>query len=329
MLKLGIMGCAAIARRRVIPALLACGEFELVALASRTEERAKALTNEFGGEAVVGYEALLKRGDLDCVYMPLPTGLHEEWVERTLEAGLHVLVEKSFTDQRQVAERLTALARERGLVLMENLMFLYHPVHARVQALVRDGALGEIRALRSSFGFPPLDRKDFRYDRALGGGALIDAGTYTVRAARLYLESPEVCLGGGSGLRVLGASLCYEGPDGVDLFGGALLESSRGVTAQVAFGFDHDYRCSIEIWGSNGRLFLDRAFTPPPDFCPRISVHRAGQVEHIDCEPADHYANLLLEFARSVRAGDAAKHGPDLVEQARLLESVRALGEPS
>jgi len=313
--RIGVMGCAAIALRRVLPAMTQSADFELVAVASREQARADDFAREFGAVPVAGYEALLGRHDLDAVYVPLPTGLHEEWVERSLDAGLHVLVEKSFTDDLQVARRLTDLARERGLLLMENFMFLHHSQHARIAELVEGGAIGDVRALRSSFGFPPLDRSGFRYDPGLGGGCLIDAGTYTLRAARLHLRD--------EGLQVKSATLYTDPELGIDLYGGAMLEARPGVTAQLAFGFDNFYQCSIELWGSEGKLVADRAFTAHPGQVPGLTLHRDSGVEQVELAADDHFTNLLSEFARALRERDHGRHHRDLVEQARLLEEVR------
>lgn len=323
---MGVLGCAAIAKRRVIPSMLASGEVSIQAVASRSAGKAASFAREFGCDAVVGYEALLARGDLDAVYVPLPTGLHEEWVGKALEAGLHVLVEKSFTDREDVARRLTALARERGLLLMENLMFPYHGQHREVRELLDEGAIGEVKTVRSAFGFPALPEDDFRWDAALGGGALIDSGTYPIRAARLFLEDPDALEAGG-GLTVLGASLRVDPERRVDVHGAVLLEQRPGVTAQCAFGMGYAYQCTLELWGSAGRIVLDRAFTAHPDVRPALLLERDGGAERRELAPDDHFANLVREFARAVREGDHAGHRADLVEQARLLEASRVAAE--
>lgn len=324
-LRMGVLGCANIAERRVIPAMLRCDDVALQAVASREAAKAEHLANAFDCDAVEGYDALLARDDLDAVYVPLPTGLHEEWVGRALEAGLHVLVEKSFTDRHEVARRLTDRARERGLVLMENLMFVHHGQQRRLRELLAEGAVGELKTVRSAFGYPPLPDDDFRWRPELGGGALIDAGTYPIRAARLVLEDPEH-LGEGGELKLLGASLRVDPERGVDVQGAALLERGPGVTAQCTFGMDYFYQCTLELWGTAGRIVLERVFTAHPDVRPPLVLDRGSGTERIELPEDDHFANLLSEFARAVREDDGAWHRADLVEQARLLEAVRKAG---
>jgi NDP-hexose-3-ketoreductase len=92
-LRMGVMGCADIAWRRTLPAMLSDAAVQIVAIASRDRRRAAEFTDRFGGIPLEGYDSLLERDDVDAVYIPLPALLHAEWIERTLEAGKHVLVE--------------------------------------------------------------------------------------------------------------------------------------------------------------------------------------------------------------------------------------------
>lgn len=316
-IRIGIMGCAAIARRSLAPAMKGLPDrFELVAAASRSEEKARAFASGAGCEPVAGYDKLLERGDLDAVYIPLPTGLHEEWVLRALDAGRHVLAEKSLACNLASAEKMVAKARQRNRLLMEEFMFCHHSQHEFVRKLLADGQMGELRVLRSSFGFPPLAPDNIRYVAALGGGALLDAGSYTLRTAQLFL-GPEI--------RVLGAHLNLDRARGIDLGGAALLRDAAGVTAQVAFGFDHFYQCSYELWGSAGRIIVPRAFTAPPGFAPQVILEKQGKREEFTLPADDHFRNILIAFAQSVTSGNFEPHWEACLTQARLMQQVRDL----
>lgn len=178
-------------------------------MASRDPDKAQDFAVQFGCEAVLGYENLLDRTDIDAVYMPLPTGLHDEWIPRCLDAGKHVLAEKSIANHPASAERMVARARARSLVLMEDYMFLYHRQIATVQRMLAQGEIGTLRVVRTSFGFPPLAKANFRYDEVIGGGALLDAAGYTVRSAHLF---------GGDDLQVKGAHLHRDPERGTSLW---------------------------------------------------------------------------------------------------------------
>lgn len=314
-LAIGVLGCADIAWRRTIPAMVASG-LRLVAVASRSADKARRFAERFGCEAVQGYERLLARSDIDAVYIPLPNALHAPWTEAALHQGKHVLVEKSFTASAATAEKLTALAGASGLLLMENFAFLHHAQHDVARRLVREGAIGEVRHVTAEFAIPPVDRAAIRYQPELDGGSLLETGTYTLRAAQLFLQ-PD--------LTVAAAVLRQEEQSGVDVAGSALLYDTRGVTAQCTFGFSHMYRCGYTVWGSTGRLTLDWAFTPPPTVRPVLRLERQDHREERVLDADDQFGRMIRLFARDVRRPSAHRgHAADIVRQARLLESVRA-----
>lgn len=312
-LKIGVLSCANIAKRSVVPAILAIPELELVAIASRTEQKAKEFASAFNCEAVVGYQQLLDRKDIDAIYMPLPTGLHEEWVLKALEAGKHILIEKSLAMSYASAQVMVQKAKEKGLLIMENFMFLYHGQHTFVKDLIAQNKIGELRCFRSSFGFPPLANDNFRYNKALGGGALLDAAAYTVRASQLFL---------GNDLTVAASNLNYENTE-VDIFGGAYLKSKTGAFSEVAFGFDNFYQCNYELWGSKGKITAHRSFTPGADFKPTITLEVQGEVFNYEVDAENHFVNILNEFNRCIFERDMESKYVEILNQSRLLQELK------
>ncbi|MEU4209217.1 Gfo/Idh/MocA family oxidoreductase [Streptomyces sp. NPDC026206] len=313
-LNVAVLGCAGIAWRKTLPALSADPSVRLRAVASRTGEKAARFAAAFGCEAVTGYQALLERPGIDAVYIPLPAGLRAEWIARALEAGKHVLAEKPLTTAAGTARELVELSEKRGLLLMEGFMFLHHRVHRAVGELVAEGRIGEPRMFSAEFTIPPLPAGDIRHRPDLGGGALFDLGSYTVRAARHYC---------GPGLSPAGAVLVEDPVTGVDVSGAALL-SAGPMTAQVSFGMVHHYRSRYTLRGSEGTITLDRAFTPPPTVRPVVRVDRQDRTEELTLPADDHFANLVTAFATTaLRGGDFTGHGEDIVRQAVLLERIR------
>ena len=310
--RIGVLGCADIALRRMLPAMAARPGVEVAAIASRDPARAAEQARTYGCRAVPGYAELLDLDDVDAVYVPLPTGLHAQWVAAALRAGKHVLAEKPLTTDAALTGRLLGEAAARGLVLMENVMFVHHAQHAEVRRLLAAGAIGEPQSLHASFAVPALPGDNIRYRPELGGGALFDVGVYTVRAA-LHLLGP--------GLRVAGAVLTQGPARRVDTSGAALLASPSGVGAQLTFGLEHAYRSEYQVRGSAGHITVDRAFTPPADHAPVLRVARGSGVEELRLPPDDQVANTVDAFAAAVRAG--AYQDPDCLRQARLLEEVR------
>jgi NDP-hexose-3-ketoreductase len=289
-IRVGVLGCANIAWRRTLPAFEASTTATVVAVASRDPRKAERFAVRFGAAPVVGYTALLERTDVDAVYLPLPTGLHAHWVTEALRAGKHVLAEKPLATTASEAAGLIDLAAERDLVLMENRMFAYHTQHEEVRKLVANGELGELRTMHAAMTIPPLPDDDPRYRAELGGGALLDVGFYPLHAALLLLAEP---------LRVVGADLYRHPERDVDVRGAVLLRDANGVTAHLTFGMEHSYRTAYELTGSQARLVLERAFTPPSWWQPVLRIESQDRVEHRTL-PADH------QFLASVNAFTAA-----------------------
>ncbi|MCX4957483.1 Gfo/Idh/MocA family protein [Streptomyces virginiae] len=311
--RIGVLGCADIARRRMLPAMAASADTVPAAVASRDPEKAEATARPFGARPVHGYEELLARDDIDAVYVPLPAALHERWAEEALRAGKHVLAEKPLTLDPAATRRLLALARADGLVLMENVMFVHHPQHERVRELVACGAIGELRFLDAEFAIPSLSSQDIRLRPELGGGALWDVGVYPVRAALHLLDEDP---------RLVGAALVRSPGDQVATGGSALLRTDSGVLARLAFGMRHAYRNSYTLWGSEGRITVDRVFTPPADHRPVVRLERAGGSEEFVLEAADQATATLRAFAHAVRTGHHVDTDAPL-RQALLLDAIR------
>ncbi|NCC73078.1 MAG: Gfo/Idh/MocA family oxidoreductase [Sphingobacteriia bacterium] len=317
-LNIAVMGCASIAQRSMIPAISAVPEWRLVAIASRSCEKAENFAGQFNCDAVVGYENLLKRNDVDAIYMPLPTGLHYEWITKSLMAGKHVLAEKSIAADYSSACRMVELARENNLVLMENFMFQYHSQHQFVFTMIRKGEIGEVRVFRANFAFPPMNKSNFRYDEKIGGGALLDAAGYTVRAVHFIMGDDFV---------VKAANLYHDPELKTNIYGGAFLDNGKGISAQIAFGMDHYYQCNYEIWGSKGKITVDRAFTPKPDYSPLIVLEKQGERHEYKMKPDNHFIGSIKEFHRTIVSGDREKHYHDVVIQSKTLDDIRRLSE--
>ncbi len=174
-LKIGIIGCANIAQKHMIPAINIMDEFELIAVSSRSKDKADQFAKRFSCEGIDGYEKLFRRNDIDAVYIPLPTGLHEEWVIKALQSGKHVLSEKSLSVSFSSTRKIVTVAKLCKRFVMENLMFQYHSQHTFVRNMIKENQIGKIRFFTGSFGFPPVNNNSFRYNRYLGGGSLLDA----------------------------------------------------------------------------------------------------------------------------------------------------------
>lgn len=315
-LRIGIMGCANIAQRTVIPAIKSLSnEYELIAISSRTSEKAQQFAQTFGIIPVVGYDNLLDRTDIDAVYMPLPTGLHHEWISKALDAGKHVIAEKSFAMQYNSALHLVERARYKGLLLMENFMFKYHNQHKTVWDFLQKAEIGNLRLFRSRFGFPPLDENNFRYNKKLGGGSLLDAGAYTIMASRWFL---------GNNQDVISSVLYVDPIKKVDIYGTVSLKNKNGIVSQLSFGFDNFYQCNYEFWGSEGRIFAQKAFTPKPNEITQIILENQSNISETVINPDNHFIKIFKEFNNCIQNHQFENHYTDILDQSRTISEILA-----
>lgn len=320
-IRIGVLGCANIARRSMIPGILQLGgHFELAGVASRDADKAVKLAAEFGCAAYDGYEQLVVAPGVDALYIPLPSGLHKEWINQALLAGKHVYAEKSIASCYTDADDMVANARTHGLALMEGFMFQYHSQHQQVKQLLASGAIGELRHFHSSFGFSPLPDDDFRYDDELGGGVLLDAAGYPLRAVHFLL---------GEQFEVRAAALHHDVAKGTQTYGSAFLANQHGVGASLAFSFDNFYQCRYELVGQTGKLIAERAFTPRPDFSPKIVIETSSGTRVIEAAPDNHFAKALLTFHAAIESSETrAALYREILLQSKSLAQIKQLGLP-
>lgn len=332
-MKIGVICPSEIAFRRFVPALKQCNLFQFagVAVADCTEyegaseevlskevEKAKVMQTEYGGDIYHGYHSLIEADDVDAVYLPLPPALHFQWASRVLQAGKHVLVEKPCTTSLKATETLAAMAGEQHLVLHENYMFTFHRQMEQIKEIVDSGQLGEVRLYRIDFGFPMRAKTDFRYNKALGGGALLDCAGYTMRCASFFLgPTAEVVCGMKKGI---------EGFE-VDMYGSATMRNAEGVAAQLAWGMDNNYRCSLDVWGSKGSLHTDRIMTAPAGFTPHATI-KLGNDEPfvVSLKADDAFKKSIEHFGRCIKDdGERLSNYEQIRHQAQLIDQYSKL----
>jgi D-xylose 1-dehydrogenase (NADP+, D-xylono-1,5-lactone-forming) len=281
-LRFGILGAADIARRALIPAIAGAGNAELAALASRDLERGRGL---FGGRVVSSYESLLADPEVDAVYIPLPNGLHKDWTIRALAAGKHVLCEKPLATNQSDAMAMAAAAHAADRLLMEAVMYRFHPRIQDVVGKLRERPPEEIWA---SFGFPLREPGNIRFDPGLGGGALLDVGTYTISLARWIYGEPDWVEATG---RV----------EEVDMTVSMTLGFAAGARAHLFASFDTPEVQELHA----GDLFVDKPFTAWRD-------------------PVDPYQVMVEEFsAAALRGLPAPLSLEDSIANLRVVDAVR------
>ncbi|HKH16671.1 MAG TPA: Gfo/Idh/MocA family oxidoreductase [Solirubrobacteraceae bacterium] len=316
-LRVGLLSTANI-NLKLLGGVRAAEGVEVVAVASRSADRAEAYAREHGiARAHGSYDALLGDAGVDAVYVPLPNSLHVPWSIRALEAGRHVLCEKPLTRHPADAERAFDAAERAGRVLAEGFMWRHHPQALRLRELVEQGAVGKLRLIRAAFSFDVFGGggpDDVRLQADLDGGGLMDVGCYCVSAMRLLAGEPLAV----SGRRI-------DGGDGVDVRFTGTLAFAGGVLGSFDCGLDMVERSQLEVVGDAGSAFLP---DPWHSRAARIELRRRAGTELVDVPAADPYACELEDLAAAVRGERAHPFGrADAVGQARAIAALYRAAE--
>lgn len=323
-MKIGIICPSEIALRRFLPALKLCKslEFAGVAVADKNEWDGELtdeiLKNEikkaenFGEKIFESYTQMINSNEVDAVYLPLPPALHYKWGKKVLEAGKHLFLEKPSTISLETTKELIQIAERKNLALHENYMFQFHSQIDFIKNEIAKGTIGDVRLYRIAFGFPFRGKNDFRYDKNLGGGALLDCGGYTVKLANILL---------GETAKIYAPKLNYRDDLDVDIYGSATMINDSGVTAQLSFGMDNSYKCELEVWGSTGTIFTNRILTAPVGFEPIVTIKNAEKEENITLPADDSFKKSIEKFVECIEHENARKQNySEILRQSEFID---------
>ena len=312
-LRIGILGAARIAPPALVRPARSVPEVEVAGVAARDPARAEAFARKHGiARTFPSYQALLEDPGIDAVYNPLPNGLHAEWTLRALEAGKHVLCEKPFTANAAEARAVADAAASSGLVVMEAFHYRYHPLAERMRQIAQ-GELGTVREVRAALCFPLPRFGDIRYDHALGGGAMMDAGCYPLTCLRLL----------GPGEPTVVSAVAKKRTPDID----------RAMSVELAYpgGATGHLECSMwsrRLLQINARVVGDRGELKvfnfvAPHLYNRLSVTVDGRTrrERVKGDPT--YTHQLRAFAGAVLRGEPFPTTPeDAVTTMSLIDQV-------
>ena len=244
-IRIGILGGANIAKQ-FIRDVAASDRVDVVAVASRTPERAALFAAAHGvGRAHGSYEALLDDREIDVVYIPLPNSMHAEWAIKAAEHGKHVLCEKPLALDAAEAKAMFDAARRHRVMLLEEYPYYFQPQTGALVELLGGGAIGAVKSIQACFGFALANAQDnIRMKPELGGGALLDAGSYALSVIRLAMQSAPA--------RVSADATWAD--SGVDISMMATLHYADGRRAQLSCAMDTAYHRRAMIVGSRGTI---------------------------------------------------------------------------
>ncbi len=294
----GLVSTARI-NRRFIPAVRESKRGELVAVASRTLEKAQSYADEWGiPQAFGSYQDMFDSGEVDAVYVSLPNRLHASLSIQALNSGMHVLCEKPFAVTVDDVDAMFEAGKKNGRNIAEAFMYRHHTQCKKIGELIAAGKLGEVTSLSASFSFPITTeavggKRNVRLESELGGGAVWDVGVYPISLAQFVFGGPPEQVWGVQNSQ-------FE----IDMNFAAQMSYRGGRTAHFTCSFDTAFQTRAEIRGTLGRLELTRPFTGPHD--PEGSIllfDRAGNSEKIEIDEEYLYLGEVRDMNDAILDG--------------------------
>ena len=306
----GILGPGNIAKK-FATGLQAADNAELVAVGSRSQERADAFADQFGAsKRHACYEALVEDPDVDAIYVSTPHPFHKENSILCLEAGKPVLCEKPFAINQQDAREAVEVARSKGVFLMEAMWTRFLPITVKVREWIASGAIGDVRMLYADFGFRAGINPEGRlFKPALGGGGLLDVGIYPISYASMIF--------GGQPMTI--SSQAHIGETGVDEQAAAVFGYDDGALALISCGVRIKTPHDAKILGTDGMITLHPSF-----WNGTTATLSAGGKEEVVELPlkGNGYEYEAEEVARCVRAGKLESDVVPLDETPALMQTL-------
>lgn len=314
--RFGVLGISRVALKGMLPAMRDSEFAELMMIGSRDPEKARKIAKQFGAREWGAYEDVLQNNNIDAVYISFPNALHEEWSIKALQAGKHVICEKPAAISYAAGKRMVEAAKKNNRRILEGLMFRYHPQHARVRELIKNGTLGDLLKFEGCFAYAVPDRASNAMNKELGGGSFHDQACYPVSASRMiFKEEPESVL----------CFMEFDETSDVDIGVSILLHYPRGKVAFASAYFGSYYQSTYSVLGTKSHVRMGRAYAVSHDMEVKIFLDQNDRVEEITIPPADHFRIMLDEFCKEIVRGDTGsrRYEDDLLAEARVFEAAR------
>lgn len=322
----GILSTALIGTQKVIPAMQQGDHCEVIAIASRSADKAKQAAEQLGiPNSYDSYEALLADPNVDAIYNPLPNHLHVDWSIKALQAGKHVLCEKPIGLSSEEGQKLVDAGKQHPkLKLMEAFMYRHHPQWVAMRDMINAGQIGELRTVNSFFSYFNNDADNIRNQADIGGGALMDIGCYPISLSRFLFEAEPT--------KVL-STVEYDPNLKVDRLSSAILQFEGGTATFTCSTQLHPYQ-RVHAYGTHGHLEIQIPFNAPPGEQCQLWIHQSdagnpvADRKEILVEACDQYTIQGDLFARAI-LDDTPVPTPieDAVANMKVIEAIVAAGK--
>jgi predicted dehydrogenase len=283
----GIIGCGYQTQKNMAPAMQKCENTEIIGFYDLNKSKADELASIYKAKAYTKLDDLLADRTVEAVYIATPIATHFELCIKAAEAGKHILCEKSLAMNSEQVNNIITACRNYGVSIFEGFMYQFHDQHNFVREMINQGEIGDPILFQAWFGFPPFSEPNFRMNKDMGGGAILDAGAYVIHSARTFFGYEPVNIN---------SIISYD--KDLDIFGSALLDFGHNKIAQLSFGMNNSYKNCYSIWGTKGEITLLKAFSIPEYEIPICRIVNQGLVREYQLKPCNHFIKELEYFCK-------------------------------
>jgi predicted dehydrogenase len=316
MSRLVVWGLGGHAVKNILPALFKMTNISLYGVCSRDTKIVEQCSNRFKCNHWTDAAAMLADPNVDVVYLATPIGLHALQGQQILEAGKHLWCEKSFTANINDTKNLLSLAEKNNLVVAESFMYLDHPHFFRIQRVVQEQEMGQIKSVYCRFGIPFLNKPGFRNDLKLSGGAFWDVGSYTISAVLALFPTKT--------WQVIYSERLFKDPVDIDCEGRSIVRFDGGITAYLEWHIGVAYKNELNILAEKGSLQTDKIFSKSSDYMPAIIFSDQNGVKSEELvAQSNHFVNMLHRFVGLLESNKkAVKERQAILNRATLLNEI-------
>lgn len=302
-IKIGLISVGQHCQTNIIPSLNDMPNVEIVGFNTRNVDLALLIAKKYNINYFKNLDKMLALPAIDFVYISSPNAIHYEFILKALANNINVIVEKTAVTKLEHAKEIISIANKKNLLVYEAFMYKHHEQFIRLKKILEHKTYGKARKVFINFGFPHLSKNDIRYSKELDGGALFDAGAYTISAMN---ELFDYCEHESSNIDLEGST--------VDISGHAVFRTSGNVECFLNWGFGLGYKNEIQIWTNEQTIIVDRAFSKRPDYSAKIYTVKDGVI-NTDSSFACNHFQRMFHFVCNLDRSKYLAANNDLVNQ--------------
>lgn len=307
------IGYSNLVKSRILPILVKAG-FDAVSIAKYVGQEWDEDYKKCGLPVTCydTYEDGLANFQGDLVYISTVNSAHAEYARMSLEKGLNTIVDKPATLSLQDAEDLVRLAKAKNVFLGESTVYLMHPQLSTIKDIYVSNS-DEPKLLTVHFTMPPFSPNNFRYQKSLGGGAIMDTAPYAVSIGRYFFGcKPDSVT----------CRISEQTKDGLDIEYSLLMEYPGGKTMIGHFGFNTEYINQVHLMGNRTNVLVNRIFTIPDNMENDLLVNHLNQSSHVKTPTGNNFELYLKDVINVLAIGNYDKAYQDLLWDAEVKNMI-------